>query len=256
MPRISLPFLKKDSLLRRKLQAYGLDRRFYESVTRFTHHSPQYVPSSTMTSSWEEIQHQGEPNEEDAQTLRDFYADFLRFYHEYTPRHRTAQAYGHFGYTPMPWRIADIGCGKYFYNLVGRYLNAEYYGWDPEIHGLQCEQDKEHPHGYWIEHGYAENLPCPDEWVDVALLVSVLDHVKSPKLALQEAWRILRFGGVAWITLTYFKDEEHIEKTYASHHIRAFTMQSIRNLVSWRFSKFRVFKGNNPNRLIYVEAFK
>jgi ubiquinone/menaquinone biosynthesis C-methylase UbiE len=156
----------------------------------------------------------------------------------------------------MPWRIADIGCGKWFYHLVGRYLKAEYYGWDPELSDLQVEQDFTCPRGLWLEHGYAENLPCPDEWMDVALLISVLDHVKDPDTALSEAWRVLRFGGVALITLAYFKDEQHIEEIYASHHVRAFTMQSIKALLGRHFTRFRLFKGNNPNALVYVEAFK
>jgi SAM-dependent methyltransferase len=234
MLRFSPPFLKKDSLLRRKLQAYGLDRRFYESVTRFTHHSPQYVPASSMNASWEEVQHQGEPNEEDAQTLRDFYADFLRFY---------------LRYTPQPRRIVDVGCGKWFHPLVGKYLHADYFGCDPEIH---IEYS---PHAFF-DYGYAEKLPYPDGWADVVLLVSVLDHVKDVNRALAEANRVLRNGGAAWITLTYFKDKCRIERTYASHHVRAFTKQSIKDLVGRHFSRFRVFKGNNPNRLIYIQVFK
>jgi SAM-dependent methyltransferase len=239
MPRISLPFLKKGSRIRSLLQTYGLDRRLYEAATRFTHHSPQYVPADSMNASWEEVQHQGEPNEEDAQTLRDFYADFLRFYHRYTPQ---------------PQRIVDIGCGKWFYPLVGKYLHADYFGCDPEIGDITVTlQYSSHA---FFDHGYAEKLPYPDGWADVVLLVSVLDHVKDVNRALAEANRVLRNGGIAWITLTFFKDLEHIERIYAAHHVRAFTEQSIKALIGRHFSRSRVFKGNNPNRLIYIQAFK
>jgi SAM-dependent methyltransferase len=233
MPRISLPFLKKGSRIRSLLQTYGLDRRLYEAATRFTHHSPQYVPVSSMNASWEEVQHQGEPNEGDAQTLRDFYADFLRYY---------------LRYTPQPRRIVDIGCGKWFYDICGRYLGGLYWGVDPSVQSIARD-------GALFIRDKAEHLHLQDEFFDVALLISVLDHVKDVNKTLAEANRVLRNGGVAWITLTYFKDLAHIERIYAGHHVRAFTLEGIKYLVGRHFKTFRVFKGNNP-AVIYVEAFK
>jgi ubiquinone/menaquinone biosynthesis C-methylase UbiE len=50
--------------------------------------------------------------------------------------------------------------------------------------------------------GTAEALPVPDETVDLIFLESVLEHVDSPRRALEEAHRVLRPGGVVFITTT------------------------------------------------------
>jgi Methylase involved in ubiquinone/menaquinone biosynthesis len=43
--------------------------------------------------------------------------------------------------------------------------------------------------------GYAENLPFPDESMDLVLSQSVLEHVKDPQQVFKEAYRVLRPGG-------------------------------------------------------------
>ncbi len=50
--------------------------------------------------------------------------------------------------------------------------------------------------------GSAEALPVPSASQDVVLCESVLEHVDSPRLALDEMYRVLRPGGVAYITTT------------------------------------------------------
>lgn len=50
--------------------------------------------------------------------------------------------------------------------------------------------------------GSAERLPMDDECQDIVLMESVLEHVDSPTLALQEAFRVLVPGGVVFVTTT------------------------------------------------------
>jgi len=50
--------------------------------------------------------------------------------------------------------------------------------------------------------GSAEEVPIPDESQDVLWLESVLEHVESVGKTLEEAYRVLAPGGVAYITTT------------------------------------------------------
>lgn len=50
--------------------------------------------------------------------------------------------------------------------------------------------------------GWAEDLPVPTASQDLVLCESVVEHVDSPRMALDEMYRVLRPGGVAYITTT------------------------------------------------------
>jgi SAM-dependent methyltransferase len=56
--------------------------------------------------------------------------------------------------------------------------------------------------GRLIRQGSAEQLPFQDESVGVVLVESVLEHVDSPIRSLQEAYRVLAPGGVAYVQTT------------------------------------------------------
>lgn len=53
-----------------------------------------------------------------------------------------------------------------------------------------------------VVRGWLEALPLPAASQDVVLCESVLEHVDSPRLALDEIYRVLRPGGIAYITTT------------------------------------------------------
>ena len=53
-----------------------------------------------------------------------------------------------------------------------------------------------------IKLGSCEDIPAPDGSQSLVILKSVLEHVDSPRLSLREIHRILRPGGVVYITTT------------------------------------------------------
>ncbi len=53
-----------------------------------------------------------------------------------------------------------------------------------------------------VVQGSAESIPLDDESAQVVYCNSVLEHVDSPAVSLREMARVLRPGGVAWITTT------------------------------------------------------
>jgi len=46
---------------------------------------------------------------------------------------------------------------------------------------------------------FGEDLPFDDESVDVAFSGAVLEHVKEPQKVIDEAWRVLKYGGEVYI---------------------------------------------------------
>lgn len=49
----------------------------------------------------------------------------------------------------------------------------------------------------------AEQLPIPDESMDIAVMTEVLEYLDNPETALKEAWRVLKQGGCAIISVPF-----------------------------------------------------
>lgn len=61
-------------------------------------------------------------------------------------------------------------------------------------------------------------LPCPDDSFDAVLLMHVLYHVSDPALALAEAYRVLRPGGMVYVTTNAPDDLQAITDIIVSVH--------------------------------------
>lgn len=93
-------------------------------------------------------------------------------------------------------RLLDIGCGekkKEF--LIGDYVH-EYVGVDHKdsLHSLNAVDII----------GTAYAIPVPDDSFDSILCTAVLEHLEEPRLALKEAFRVLRPDGHAVYTVPLF----------------------------------------------------
>lgn len=89
-------------------------------------------------------------------------------------------------------KLIDIGCGKGIKRgLIGEYID-DYVGLDHE----SC------PHGTDAVDlvGTAQNIPADDNSFDCALCTAVLEHLRYPQEALEEAFRVLKPGGYALVT--------------------------------------------------------
>ena len=96
----------------------------------------------------------------------------------------------------------DIGCGP-APTLVNELLK---YGLDAK--GLEpVDEMRQSAQEYILDEsriimGHAEKIPLPDNSQSFVSLVSVLEHVDSPLRAMNEIYRILEPGGVAYISTT------------------------------------------------------
>lgn len=99
---------------------------------------------------------------------------------------------------PVNSNFLDIGCGAGYSLIKAKNdLDCIVQGVDPSPgeHGVgRFTEDlwKERP----IIHGFAEQLPFPDDSFDVVYSSHVLEHVVSEEKSLQEMKRVLKPGGV------------------------------------------------------------
>ena len=95
-------------------------------------------------------------------------------------------------------KTLDIGCGPMneHLNMInpGNYTNLEYYGIDPMLSFVdECKAN--------VFRAVAEMLPFKNGYFDSVFMISVLDHIILPKLALKEIARVLKDDGTLFISL-------------------------------------------------------
>jgi ubiquinone/menaquinone biosynthesis C-methylase UbiE len=109
--------------------------------------------------------------------------------------------YGH-EIEPSGKILLDLGCGdKHLENSVKK-RNINYYGLD--ITDVNFEYDK---------------LPFEDNKIDIIVFLAVIEHISNPDNLLNEVYRILKPGGIIYITTpnwyydyrTFYNDPTHVK---------------------------------------------
>ena len=93
-------------------------------------------------------------------------------------------------------RLLDIGCSNKPFEFLTNNLVDEHVGLD--------HQDSLHPNDRVDVFGTAYEIPFPDNEFESVLCTYVLEHLEEPKLALKEAYRVLKPGGIAIYTVPFF----------------------------------------------------
>lgn len=103
-----------------------------------------------------------------------------------------------------PLEIADIGCGGGTQSLMWAELGHRVHALDINERLLQLARDRAAMAGYVIDFrlGSATELPWANNCVDVCLVPEVLEHVAEWRRCLDEFTRILRPGGILFLTTT------------------------------------------------------
>lgn len=115
-----------------------------------------------------------------------------------------------------PFTLLDVGCGS---GRLSHALRAEtrvsYFGVDvvPELIAYAREMSARPD--WRFEVVTSLNLPCPDDWADMVVFMSVLTHLKPSESQryLAEAARVLKPGGVV---IASYLDRNHV------HHRKIF----------------------------------
>ncbi len=89
--------------------------------------------------------------------------------------------------------LSDLGP-----NAIGLNVGAGKTNIDPRLKNMELEK------GEGIDLvGSVEAIPCESNFFDLVITQEVLEHVKSPHLAIQEIFRVLKPNGVAYIQLPF-----------------------------------------------------
>lgn len=95
--------------------------------------------------------------------------------------------------TATDLKLLDVGCGTGHSRQIYRDRCREYTGIDLSGSELVLAKQK-FPEDTWIE-ADACDMPFPDQHFDAVCFSSVLHHIPEMKLAIQQAYRVLKPGG-------------------------------------------------------------
>ncbi len=95
-------------------------------------------------------------------------------------------------------RVVDVGGGPGYFADAFRAAGARYAGIDPDAGELTARGDA--PEGFLRASGLA--LPLADGALDVCMSSNVLEHVPDPERMASEMLRVVRPGGLVWLSWT------------------------------------------------------
>lgn len=98
--------------------------------------------------------------------------------------------------------VADIGCGAGTQSLIWAKLGHKVSGIDVNEPLIDLARDRAKKYDYDVEFqiGSAEKLPWPDASMDICLVPELLEHVQHWEACLDQFARILRPGGVLFLS--------------------------------------------------------
>ena len=114
---------------------------------------------------------------------------------------------------PSPYDL--LPANPVIYDIGSKSARADYFGGAPPGATVVCIDIQSGP-GVDIV-ADAQNMPLiPSESADCALFVSVLQHLPSPQKAINEAFRVLRPGGIIYVNVpfifVYHRDPEDFNR--------------------------------------------
>lgn len=100
--------------------------------------------------------------------------------------------------------VADIGCGAGTLSQLWAELGHQVYGLDVNSPLVELAQQRANEKNLHIDFqiGSATDLPWSDQSMDVCLVPELLEHIAHWEICLDEFSRILRPGGVLYISTT------------------------------------------------------
>jgi len=129
-----------------------------------------------------------------------------------------------------PSKVLDVGCGtgETLSFIQKLYPKAKVYGVDTSSIAIKYAKQRGHKLVYKSR---AESLPFKDGTFDTILFLDVLEHIKDDQVAVDEAKRVLKKGGLILIT------SPALSFIWSAHdsdqgHKRRYTRRAIRKLAN------------------------
>lgn len=143
-------------------------------------------------------------------------------------------------------KILQIGCGPE--DVINYFKTGKKYSIDPlaKFYKQKFRLDYKSSH---LTEGRGEEIPFPDEYFDVVVIINVLDHTQLPDKVFSEIKKVLKKNGILhfenyiyqkrFIQLAKIKGkikEIFKREMFNIHHPYTFTLEDVRTLVLNEFS--------------------
>jgi len=115
---------------------------------------------------------------------------------------------------PEDSHVLEIGCNS---GGLLRLISEQRKGYCVGLEISEKLAEKAKAKGFNVTIGQAENLPWEDNKFDVVVMTEVLEHIYQPGLALKEAHRVLKPGGVFVGSVPHPKGQNSKRGTTAKH---------------------------------------
>lgn len=148
-------------------------------------------------------------------------------------------------------RVLDVGCAYGF--MLQRFPDSfQKFGVDVSEYAISVAK-KRLPLATFKIKGAEEKLPFKKNFFDIILLNDVLEHLENPEVALKNIRKILKKGGILYITTPNLNDIRKNIFKYADkkeHHISLFSHSDLISLLKnrsfkiierWTFINFLVY---------------
>lgn len=148
--------------------------------------------------------------------------------------------------------ILDVGCSSGFllHDLKSAFPAALVAGTDIVL-GPLLNLSKSWPEVPLL-HFDLSHCPLPDNSIDVAILLNVLEHIQDDALAVQQVYRILKPGGIAIIEVPAGPELYDIYDELLMHY-RRYKMRDLRQL--FLDSKFEILHQSHLGFFLYPAFF-
>jgi 2-polyprenyl-6-hydroxyphenyl methylase/3-demethylubiquinone-9 3-methyltransferase len=140
---------------------------------------------------------------------------FVRYYADESLKATTLERFGatkaaviraaqHFGLAGRSWQVADVGCGAATQCAMWARDGHVVFGVDinEKLVELGRQRAAEAGLNVTLSIGSATQLPWPDQSMDICLCPELLEHVADWQPVVREAVRVLKPGGVLYLSTT------------------------------------------------------
>lgn len=156
-------------------------------------------------------------------------------------KNRIATLIKHSGRKATDIRFLDIGASSGYMVQAALEAGVQAYGIEPGSSGVALAKER----GIELLQATAEQLPFPDNHFDIVHSHHVFEHVASPMLSAQEAFRVLKPGGIVlievpnqfdnirfWRDVVFKRVSQRKRDIRSIHHLSFFSKKSMYDLLT------------------------